>query len=204
VALLRYVLKKLLKFCKKYRLKKDVKVKKYNVAIHVLFWTLIVFLLFVTLLYLFFKSDGLSIVSSDSDKEDNGGAEEIVVKEFVEVEKEVEWYYFLASGYSANDPSQGTSGKTATGKEIKQGMVAVDPRVIPLGTRIEIRDMGIFIAEDTGGKIKGNRLDIYFDSKEEAKKFGMRGVWINIIDKDIYNIADLSENEQYKSRYMSR
>lgn len=175
--------------------------KKYNVAINVLFWTLIAFLLFTTLLYLFYKGDGLSIVSSDAD---NGEAEEIVVREFVEVEKEVEWYYFLASGYSANDPSQGTNNTTATGKQIKKGMVAVDPKVLPLGTRIEIKDMGLFVAEDTGGKIKGNRIDIYFDSKEEAKKFGIRGVWVNVIDKDIYNIADLSENEQYRSRYMSR
>jgi 3D (Asp-Asp-Asp) domain-containing protein len=204
VALLRYVLKKLLKFCKKCSLKKDIKMRKYNVAIHVLFWALIVFLLFIALLYLFFRSDGFSLVSSDTGKAGNGGSEEIVVRELVEVEKEVEWYYFLASGYSANDPSQGTSNITATGKEIKQGMVAVDPKIIPLGARIEIKNMGIFVAEDTGGKIKGNRIDIYFDSKEEAKKFGMRGIWVNIIEEDIYNIADLSENEQYRSRYMSR
>jgi 3D (Asp-Asp-Asp) domain-containing protein len=204
VALLRYVLKKLLKFCKKYRVKKDVKVRKYNVAIHVLFWALTVFLLFITLLYLFYECDGFSIIYSGTDKADNGETEDIVVREVVEVKKEVEWYYFLASGYSANDPSQGTNNTTATGKEIRQGMVAVDPNVIPLGTRIEIKKMGIFIAEDTGGKIKGNRIDIYFDSREEAKKFGMRGVWINIIDKDTYDVADLSENEQYISRYMSR
>jgi len=204
VALLRYVLKKLLKFCKKCNIKKDIKMRKYNVAIHVLFWALIVFLLFMTLLYLFYRNDGFNIFSSYTEGADPEEAEEIVVREVVEVEKEVEWYYFLASGYSANDSSQGTNNITATGKEIEQGMVAVDPKVIPLGTRIEIKDMGIFVAEDTGGKIKGNRIDIYFDSKEEAKKFGMRGIWINIIDGKGYNIADLSENEQYISRYMSR
>jgi 3D (Asp-Asp-Asp) domain-containing protein len=204
VALLRYVLKKLLKFCKKCHIKKDIKMRKYNVAIHVLFWTLIVFLLFITLLYLSYKFDGFSIVSSDTDEAGNGEAGEAVAGEIVEVEKEVEWYYFLASGYSANDPSQGTNNITATGKEIRQGMVAVDPKVIPFGTRIEIKDMGMFVAEDTGGKIKGNRIDIYFDSKEEAKKFGMRGIWVNIIDKDVYSFADLSENERYISRYMSR
>jgi 3D (Asp-Asp-Asp) domain-containing protein len=204
VALLRYVLKKLLKFCKKCDIKKDIKMRKYNVAIHVLFWALIVFLLFITLLYLFYRNDGFNIFSSYTEGADPEEADEIVVREVVEVEKEVEWYYFLASGYSANDSSQGTNNITATGKEIEQGMVAVDPKVIPLGTRIEIKDMGIFVAEDTGGKIKGNRIDIYFDSKEEAKKFGMRGIWINIIDVKGYNIADLSENEQYISRYMSR
>jgi len=174
--------------------------RKYNVAIHVLFWALIVFLLFITSLYLFYRNDGFNIFSSDTEGTDPEEAEEIVVREVVEVE----WYYFLASGYSANDSSQGTNNITATGKEIEQGMVAVDPKVIPMGTRIEIKDMGIFVAEDTGGKIKGNRIDIYFDSKEEAKKFGMRGIWINIIDGNGYNIADLSENEQYISRYMSR
>lgn len=178
--------------------------RKYNVAIHVLFWALIVFLLFITLLYLFYRNDGFNIFSSYTEGADPEEAEEIVVREVVEVEKEVEWYYFLASGYSANDSSQGTNNITATGKEIEQGMVAVDPKVIPLGTRIEIKDMGIFVAEDIGGKIKGNRIDIYFDSKEEAKKFGMRGIWINIIDGKGYTIADLSENEQYISRYMSR
>jgi 3D (Asp-Asp-Asp) domain-containing protein len=204
VALLRYVLKKLLKFCKKCNIKKDIKMRKYNVAIHVLFWALIVFLLFITLLYLFYRNDGFNIFSSYTEGADPEEAGEIVVREVVEVEKEVEWYYFLASGYSANDSSQGTNNITATGKEIEQGMVAVDPKVIPLGTRIEIKDMGIFVAEDTGGKIKGNRIDIYFDSKEEAKKFGMRGIWINIIDGKGYTIADLSENEQYIRRYMSR
>lgn len=178
--------------------------RKYNIAIHVLFWALIVFLFFITLLYLFYKFDGFSIVSSDTDKAGNGEVEEIVVREVVEVEKEVEWYYFLASGYSANDSSQGTNNITATGKEIKQGMIAVDPKVIPLGTRIEIKDMGVFVAEDTGGKIKGNRIDIYFDSREEAKNFGIKGIWVNIIDKDIYNVADLFENDGYISRYMSR
>ncbi|GAG63085.1 unnamed protein product [marine sediment metagenome] len=69
-------------------------------------------------------------------------------------------------------------------------MIAVDTRVIPLGTKIEIKDMGIFKAEDTGGKIKGNRIDIYFDTKKEAKEFGRKGVWIKIIDNS-YELADL-------------
>jgi len=116
--------------------------------------------------------------------------EKIIIKEIMEVEKEVEWYYFIASGYSANDPAQGTNNITATGKEIKEGMIAVDTRVIPLGTKIEIKDMGIFKAEDTGGKIKGNRIDIYFDTKKEAKEFGRKGVWIKIIDNS-YELADL-------------
>ncbi len=181
-------------------MKKGIKMGKYNIAIHVLFWTLIVFLLFTTLLYLFYENDGFIIASSDPEPVEN---EESGAGEVVKVKEEVEWYYFVASGYSANDPAQGTNNITATGKDLRQGIVAADPKVIPMGTRIEIKDMGIFVAEDTGGKIKGNRIDIYFNSKEEAKKFGIKGVWVKIIDSG-YKLADLSKNDQYVKRYMSR
>ena len=52
--------------------------------------------------------------------------------------------------------------------------------------------MGFFTAEDTGGKIKGNRIDIYFDSKKEAQEFGKKGVWVKIIDNSYkFDLADL-------------
>jgi len=107
-----------------------------------------------------------------------------VVKEEVVVKEKEEWFYFVATGYSANDPSQGTTNTTATGKKVYEGMIAVDPKIIPLGTKVEIKGIGIFVADDTGGKIKGNRIDVFFDSKEEAKKFGKKDVWIRIIDDD--------------------
>ncbi len=180
--------------------KKGLRMGKYNTAIHVLFWTLVVFLLFIALLYLWFNKDVFTTVSSDSEP---AGHKEFTVREVTEPKEDVEWYYFMASGYSANDPSQGTNNITATGKKIAEGMVAVDPEVIPLGTRIEIKDMGTFIAEDTGGKIKGNRIDIYFDSKEEAKNFGIKGIWVKMVDNN-YKLVALSKNDQYSSRYMSR
>lgn len=169
--------------------------KKYNIAINILFWTLVAFLLFITALSLFYKNDKVNSILSGLRGEESSEKEKIVigeVREIMEVEKEVEWYYFIASGYSANDPVQGTNNITATGKEIKEGMVAVDSKVIPLGTKIEIKDMGIFIAEDTGGKIKGNRIDIYFDTKKEAKEFSRKGIWVRIIDNS-YELADLFE-----------
>ncbi|MBC8387152.1 MAG: 3D domain-containing protein [Actinobacteria bacterium] len=166
--------------------------KKYNIAINILFWTLVAFLLFITALSLFYKNDKVNSILSGLRGEESSEKEKIVIREIMEVEKEVEWYYFIASGYSANDPVQGTNNITATGKEIKEGMVAVDPKVIPLGTKIEIKDMGIFIAEDTGGKIKGNRIDIYFDTKKGAKEFSRKGIWVRIIDNS-YELADLFE-----------
>lgn len=165
--------------------------KKYNIAINILFWTLVAFLLFITVLSLFYKNDKVNSILSGLRGDESSEKEKIVIREVREI-MEVEWYYFIASGYSANDPAQGTNNITATGKEIKKGMVAVDPKAIPLGTKIEIKDMGIFIAEDTGGKIKGNRIDIYFDTKKEAKEFGRKGIWVKIIDNS-YELAYLSE-----------
>ena len=164
--------------------------KKYNITIHILFWTLAVFLVFITVQSIFIKNYKVNFLLSGQKEEAITEREPIVVTEVLEVKKEVEWYYFVATGYSANDQVQGTNNITATGKEIKKGMIAVDTKVIPLGTKIEIKDMGIFIAEDTGGKIKGNRIDIYFNSREEAKKFGRQGIWVKIIDES-YELAEL-------------
>jgi 3D (Asp-Asp-Asp) domain-containing protein len=158
--------------------------KKYNVVVHILFWMLVVFLLSVVALSLFFENYKISSLLPFLESAQLPEKEKVVVREVTEVEKKVDWYYFIASGYSANDPVQGTDNITATGKEIREGMIAVDPSVIPLGTKIEIKDMGIFTAEDTGGKVKGDRIDIYFDSKKEAEEFGRKGIWVKIINDD--------------------
>jgi len=191
MVLLKNVLIKLLLFSVNTIQKRVKNMKKYNIAINILFWTLVAFLLFITVLSLFYKNDKVNSILPGLRGDESSEKEKIVIREVREI-MEVEWYYFIASGYSANDPAQGTNNITATGKEIKKGMVAVDPREIPLGTKIEIKDMGIFIAEDTGGKIKGNRIDIYFDTKKEAKEFGRKGIWVKIIDNS-YELAYLSE-----------
>lgn len=75
-----------------------------------------------------------------------------------------------------------TDGITASGTKAKQGRtVAVDPRYIPYGTKIII-DGHIYISEDCGGAIKGsNRLDIFFDSHEEALEFGRQTKTVKVI-----------------------
>ncbi len=164
--------------------------KKYNTAIHISFWILVVFLISIVTFSIF--SGNFKIESFLPFLKNARISEKVVATEIKEVEKKVHWYYFVASGYSANDPVQGTDNVTATGKEIRAGIIAVDPDVIPLGTRIEIKNMGFFTAEDTGGKIKGNRIDIYFDSKKEAQEFGKKGVWVKIIDNSYkLDLADL-------------
>lgn len=156
-------------------------------AVHILFWILIAFLLSIAVLSLFSGNDKIGSLFPFFKSAELSEEVKVTIKDIEEAEKEVDWYYFIASGYSANDHVQGTDNTTATGKEVREGIVAVDPDVIPLGTKIEIKDIGIFTAEDTGGKIKGNRIDIYFDSKEEAEEFGRKGVWVKMVN-DSYEL----------------
>jgi 3D (Asp-Asp-Asp) domain-containing protein/septal ring factor EnvC (AmiA/AmiB activator) len=71
-------------------------------------------------------------------------------------------------------------GRTATGVRTTFGVVAVDPSVIPLGTRLTIPGYGEAIAADTGGAIQGNVIDLWFPSTAEALRWGRRTVTITI------------------------
>src|SRR5690625_5558779 len=79
-----------------------------------------------------------------------------------------------ATGYTAK--CTGCSGITATGIDLNKNpnakVVAVDPSVIPLGSRVWVSGYGEAIAGDTGGAIKGNRIDLHFPSKDAAYAFG--------------------------------
>ena len=88
--------------------------------------------------------------------------------------------YVDATAYSAYDPGNGWY--TARGTLLRRGIIAVDPDVIPLGTRVYIPGYGEAIADDTGGAIVGNRIDIAFDSHEEAIWFGRQQLEIYIIE----------------------
>ena len=66
------------------------------------------------------------------------------------------------------------------GTRARAGEIAVDPRVIPLGSKVYIEGVGARIAEDTGGNIKGNTIDIYMNSVAECRKWGARTVTIYI------------------------
>lgn len=66
------------------------------------------------------------------------------------------------------------NGYTATGAKATQGVtVAADPNVLPMGTEIEL-DGHTYTVQDTGGDIAGNRLDLYFDSHEDALQWVVR------------------------------
>lgn len=86
-------------------------------------------------------------------------------------------------------------GVTATGRPTFMGMVAVDPKVIPLNTILYVEDYGIAIAGDTGGAIKGHDIDLFFETNTEVYNFGRR-------DKKVYILKDqdvdvLKERKNY-------
>lgn len=88
----------------------------------------------------------------------------------------VETLDMVATAYTAG--CFGCSGITAIGRPAGHGIVAVDPRVIPLGTHLYIPGYGYAIAGDTGGAILGHRIDLGFDSYADAIRFGRREVTV--------------------------
>jgi 3D (Asp-Asp-Asp) domain-containing protein len=76
-----------------------------------------------------------------------------------------------------------TGNQTATGTWPSRGTIAVDPAIIPLGTRLYVEGYGEGIAEDTGGAIKGEILDLYMESEDECWSWGRRTVEVRIIEE---------------------
>jgi 3D (Asp-Asp-Asp) domain-containing protein len=78
-------------------------------------------------------------------------------------------------------------GQTASGSMTRDGVVAADPRVLPLGTRIRVSGAGVYDGEyvvtDTGREIKGNEIDIYIRNNAEAKRFGRQQVQVEVLEK---------------------
>ena len=92
-----------------------------------------------------------------------------------------------ATAYTAS--CVGCSGITATGLDVRYStpnIIAVDPRVIPLGTKVRMRQgnavLGVYTASDTGGAIKGNRIDVLVSSYDKAIQFGRKQVTLEILN----------------------
>jgi len=77
-------------------------------------------------------------------------------------------------------------GRTANGGGVRRGIVAADPRVLPLGTRIQITAgsySGTYTVTDTGGAVKGRILDIWVPSCSEAIRFGRKSITVSVVGK---------------------
>lgn len=75
-------------------------------------------------------------------------------------------------------------GRTASGEYVRPGIIAADPRVLPLGTVVHIkvgRHTGTYTVTDTGGMIKGRKVDIYFPTRKEAMQFGRQRVMVRVV-----------------------
>jgi len=130
-------------------------------------------LLFVLLMLPFSSrlSCGQGISQIEIDKIDNSPTIE---------EKKPDYIIMQASAYTKSHEEQTYKGITKSGTKVCRGVVSVDLRVIPLGTKLYIENYGEAIALDCGGAIKGNRIDLYMDTKKEAMEFGRNNlkVWI--------------------------
>src|SRR5699024_11432082 len=89
-----------------------------------------------------------------------------------------------ATAYGAD--CAGCSGISATGMDLRGSptpkVIAVDPNVIPLGSRVCVEGYGEAIAADTGGAIKGNRIDVLYPSESEAGSWGRKSVNVKVLD----------------------
>jgi 3D (Asp-Asp-Asp) domain-containing protein len=75
-------------------------------------------------------------------------------------------------------------GRTRSGAFVRRGVIAADPRVLPLGSVVQVHAgnwSGVYTVHDTGGKIKGNIIDVWVPTYKEARTFGRRPVKINVL-----------------------
>ncbi len=89
-----------------------------------------------------------------------------------------------ATAYTAS--CDGCTGVTATGVDLNKNpnskVIAVDPKVIPLGTKVHVEGYGYATAADVGSAIKGNKIDVYVPTKKEAVHWGVRTVNVTIVE----------------------
>ncbi|WP_241663256.1 G5 and 3D domain-containing protein [Peribacillus simplex] len=92
--------------------------------------------------------------------------------------------YVSSTAYTAS--CKGCSGVTSTGVDLKSNpgakIIAVDPSVIPMGSKVYVEGYGYAVAADKGGAIKGNRIDVFFSSKNDAYRWGVKRVKVRVLD----------------------
>lgn len=86
---------------------------------------------------------------------------------------------FTATAYSLR-------GRTASGRFVSRGIIAADRRVLPIGTRVRLQAgsySGEYVVADTGGAVRGRKIDIWMPSTSEAMRFGRRSVKLTVLSR---------------------
>jgi 3D (Asp-Asp-Asp) domain-containing protein len=84
---------------------------------------------------------------------------------------------YVATAYSL-------PGRTASGMRVAKGVIAADPRVLPLGTRVHLEAgpySGEYIVADTGSAVRGRKIDVWVPSNGEARRFGRRNIKLSVL-----------------------
>lgn len=98
-------------------------------------------------------------------------------------------YNMEATAYSNQGGDGG--GITASGIRTFVGVVAVDPKVIPLGTKLYVEGYGVALAADTGGAIKGHKIDLFFHTERECYNFGRRKRTVYVLKDQTIDVASI-------------
>src|SRR5699024_7134389 len=108
------------------------------------------------------------------------------VKQVNDAEQNTDGKTFNVTATAYTAKCNGCSGHTATGVDLNANpnakVIAVDPNVIPLGSKVHVEGYGTATAADTGGAINGNKIDVHVPSKEAAQGWGVKTVKVTVID----------------------
>lgn len=149
--------------------------------------------MFVVFIYAQTKTETALNIAKDSQPQLNNSEEEIN-KEVVIQQQDNKKLVDKTVSSKAAGISKGSfvatayclRGRTAMGHGVRSGLIAADPRVIGLGSRINLGAgtySGNYLVSDTGGGIKGRRLDIWMASCSEARRFGRRNVSVMLLPR---------------------
>jgi 3D (Asp-Asp-Asp) domain-containing protein/peptidoglycan hydrolase-like protein with peptidoglycan-binding domain len=131
--------------------------------------------------------------AAEEEAEQAAAEEEAAAEEAVEEEEDVQSTSSEPEGETLNVEAtaytafcNGCSGVTATGIDLRsnpnQKVIAVDPNVIPLGSTVHVEGYGTAVAGDTGGAIKGNKIDLFMPERSDAVNFGRQNLEVTIVD----------------------
>jgi 3D (Asp-Asp-Asp) domain-containing protein len=144
--------------------------------------------LFVAFMYAQAKTETALNIANDSQLQLNNDSSNLVSDD--KLVKKTVITKAAATGAAAANRGSFTAtayclkGRTALGHGVRRGIIAADPRVLRLGSRVNLGGgaySGQYLVSDTGGRIKGRRIDIWVPSCAEARRFGRRTVTLGVL-----------------------